>query len=181
MINLIPPAAKKIMVREYWTRVLSVWLILFGTACVIITCLLLPTYLLINIKTSVLKEQATSATEKMASYDISATELQIANRQAQILLQPSEGPLFTDFVTDFKDKSGIGITISDYKFTRTKTAGSITLSGLANTRQDLADFRDRLEEDERFFKVDLPISNLIKDSNLLFSMTLTLATSTPTS
>lgn len=181
MINLIPPAAKKIMVREYWTRVLTVWVMLGGTACLIVTLLLLPTYLLLSIKTSVIKEQAAAATQKVASYDVSATELQTANRQAQILLKDTTTLSYSGLVAEFETIAGEGVSINDFRFLQSSTLGTISLSGVATTREDLANFRDRLESDVRFAKVDLPISNLIKDRDLLFSMSLIIATTTPTS
>lgn len=179
MINLIPPAAKKIMTRDYWARVGIVWVLLIGTACFIVTLLLIPTYVLIQIKTTLLNEEAKSATEKMASYDISATELQVANRQAQILLQEPPLVSYSTFMNDLEQAADLDVKITEFRFVRTKNSGLINLSGIAKTRQSLADFRDVLEADVRFVKVDLPISNLIKDRDLLFSMSLIMATTTP--
>lgn len=167
------------MVREYWTRVITVWVVLGGTACLIVTLLLLPTYLLLSIKTSVVKEQAVVATEKVASYDVSAIELQVANRQAQILLKETTYPSYSGLMAEFETIAGDGVVIKDFRFSQSNTLGTITLSGLSETRENLANFRDNLESDTRFVKVDLPISNLIKDRDLLFSMTLIVATSTP--
>ncbi len=180
MINLIPPVAKKIMARDYLTRVGTAWVFLIGTACIIIALLLLPTYVLIQVKTSLVSEQAKDATEKMASYNVSATELQTANRQAQILLQDPEQTTFSDFIVYLESVAGSDVVVNEFHFIRTKNAGSAILSGVAKTRQSLADFRDVLEVDNRFVKVDLPISNLIKDRDLPFSMTLTMSTTTAT-
>jgi len=48
MINLIPPAARRAVTIEYWTRVVIIWLCLFLLAVIIIAVLQLPSYVLIK-------------------------------------------------------------------------------------------------------------------------------------
>ncbi len=178
MINLIPPAARRVIIREYWTRVVSVWLLLASAAGIMVLILLLPTYLLISIKADVLNQEVAAASEKIASYDISATDILKANRHAQLLLNVQTPVPFYTLINDIEATAGPAIAINDFRFLRQGMNDTIQLAGQASTRQDLASFRDTLDGDERFLSVDLPISNLIKDRDILFSMTINLATST---
>lgn len=181
MINLIPPAARRSVVREYWLRAISVWLLLFGTGCLIVASLLLPTYVLIRLQVGELEQTAVAASEKVATYDVSASALVAANKQAQLLMGTSTTP-FSTYLTQLEQFAGAGVVLRDIQFVRSKTGvGSITVAGTAATRQVLANFRDALEAEPAFSKVNLPISNLIKDRDLLFVIDITLATSTPTS
>lgn len=50
----------------------------------------------------------------------------------------------------------------------------LNLSGLALSRTDLLNFVDRLKRDEVWATVDSPVSNLIKDKNVEFTLKLTL-------
>lgn len=46
----------------------------------------------------------------------------------------------------------------------------VSLVGLADTRDNLLVFKSRLEEDECFEKVDLPLSDLVSKENVAFQM-----------
>ncbi len=179
MINLIPPPARRDLVKEYWFRVITVWLFLLGTASLIILLLLLPTYVLIGIKINSLKSLTSIATEKSLSYDIAVSTLATANKQAQLLVNTPEIAPFTNYISSLEKLASTTIMMQELRFNRTEAkAGSIQVSGVAKTRQGLADFRDAIETNPDFLAVDLPISSLIKDRDLLFSLKITMATDT---
>lgn len=181
MINLIPPAARRSVMREYWFRAISVWLLLCGTGCIIIAVLLFPTYILIRMQVNQIDANMTASSDKVATFDVSSAELTLANTRAQVLTSISSSTPFSTYVDTIETLSGGEVTISQMVFARPQTGGTIKLSGTAKTRQALAQFRDALEAETAFDAVDLPISNLIKERDLLFFMDITLATSTPTS
>jgi hypothetical protein len=54
-----------------------------------------------------------------------------------------------------------------------KEGEKISISGRASSREVLLSFRRTLEDNPAFSKVDLPISNFIKGSNIRFYITLT--------
>lgn len=178
MINLIPPAARKSVAREYWLRVISVWLFLFGTACLIVAVLCLPTYMLIHLQTMTLDEQLSLASEKNATFEVSASALLQANVQAEILTQSASTTPFSVYLTTIETIAGTAIILQDIALAETPQGGTMKLSGTATTRQALANFRDALETHPAFAAVNLPISSLIKDQDLLFAMDVILATTT---
>ncbi len=179
MINLLPPTARRSIVREYWLRVATVWMFLLGTGCLIIAALLLPTYVQIHIQLRALSESVNASTEMITSYDTLAQELLTANDRAKILINAASSTPFSTYVNSIEELSGQAISINTYTFTRPKTGeATITVSGVARTRQELADFKDVLSTDGAFSRVELPISNLIKEKDLLFSMQLIVSTST---
>lgn len=181
MINLIPPAARRAIVREYWVRVISVWMFLVGTGFLVVAALLLPTYVLIRSQIASLTETSSGVAEKVATYDSSVAELKRASEQAAILINAgtSSAP-FSQYLALIKKSTGPEITIRSIDFSRaTIASGAVVLTGESKTRQALASFRDALESEGTFTKVDLPISNLIKDRDVLFSMQMNIATNTP--
>ncbi len=178
MINLIPPSAKKSITFEYWKRVTAVWLCLFSTALIILLVFLLPTHIILRSQIAYLEDTVSAGASRVSNYDISATELVEANSQARMLLENAATNTPSDFITSLTQYAGSNVALNNFQFVKLTSLPTITLAGLANSRQDLAKFRDAVAADARFAVVDLPISNLIKDKNLLFSMEITLATST---
>jgi hypothetical protein len=178
MINLIPPSAKKSIIVEYWKRVIAVWLCLFSTAFVILAVFLLPTHIALRSQIKYLEQSVSASLDRVSNYDISATELVTASNQARVLLDNSASNTPSDLITVLIGHADDGVALHNFQFTKLTTAPTIAVSGLANTREDLAKFRDAVTADTRFATVNLPISNLIKDKDLLFSMEITLATST---
>jgi hypothetical protein len=178
MINLIPPSAKKSIAFEYWKRVIAVWLGLFSTAFIILSVFLLPTHIALRSEIAYLEETVSAGVDRVSTYDISATELITASTQARLLIENQATNTPSDLIATLSLYAGNNVTLNNFQFAKLTTVPAITVTGLANTRQDLALFRDTIAADERFAIVDLPISNLIKDKDLLFSMEITLATST---
>lgn len=178
MINLIPPSAKKSITFEYWKRVIAVWLCLFSMALIILAVFLLPTHIALRSQISFLEDSVNEGVVRVSSYDISATELVATSNRAKSLLENMSTNTPSLLITLLKLYAGSNVMLNNFQFTKLESNPSLTLAGVAATRQDLATFRDAVSADTRFVAVNLPISNLIKDKDLLFSMEITLATTT---
>lgn len=178
MINLIPPSAKKSIIIEYWKRVIAVWLCLFSTVFIILSVFLLPTHIALRSQIGYLEKTVSESVDRVSNYDISATELVTASTQARVLLDNVASNTPSDLINALNTHAGNNVSVNNFQFIKLTTTPTIKLAGLANTREDLARFRDAVTADKRFAKVDLPISNLIKEKDLLFSMEIALATST---
>jgi len=177
MINLIPPHARKSVVREYWLRVITVWLFLFGTGCLIVSVLLLPTYMLVRGQTATLGDQVSATADRTASYDEATAKLKAATTQATFLKNTASSTPFSTYLKILESIAGAGVTLHSVSYTHPDGGvGKITISGVATTRTVLASFRDALEADPAFTGVVLPINALTKASDLIFSMDMTLAT-----
>lgn len=179
MINLIPPSARKSVVREYWLRVISVWLFLFGTGCLIISTFLLPTYMMVHNQTVTLGGQMSATADKTASYDEAIAKLAKATAQAVYLKNTASTTPFSSYLKTLESLTGPGISIHAINYMRSPNMpGKITISGVATTREGLATFRDTLEAAPEFVTVILPISSLTKATDVMYSMDITLATTT---
>lgn len=169
MINLIPPNARKNLLTLYWARVVSVWGVLLGIAALIGGILLLPTYVLVSNQTNVYESANRNLADSASSFDVSAAELITANQQAQDILQADATQSFSDHVEVLEQLAG-SVQILELNYAPNETGASFTLSGLAANRLDLVAFRDALSDSAQYSEVDLPISNLIKDSDIVFTM-----------
>ena len=178
MINLIPPAAYRQIVREYWARVITVGLFLLGSAFAVALVTLIPSYYLISIQMHVVENVVSESTEKLATYDVSESELTVATERAQLLAGGGAVP-FTEYQTTIERLAGSQVHVTSVSFTRgLSKLGTVSISGTAKNRQGLASFRDALEAEKDFIRVDLPISNLIKDQDIPFTIQIVTPTST---
>ncbi len=175
MINLIPPTAKRKIIVEYWLRVVSVWFYIWTAAMIGSVAIMFPAYVLIHSQVSVYEQSAQSASEKVANFEEVKKQIEQSNELATKMQNQLTLPLISDYVSLFRSLEGQGVTITSIDISRSDAAVSpIRISGLATTRQSLASFRDRISADGRVEKVDLPLSNLAKDKDIQFSLTVTL-------
>lgn len=174
MINLLPKTAKRSLVFEYWIRVVSVWLIVWAVVLFISTAIMLPTYVLIHSQVSVYEESANTALEKVAVYENVSVVLMQASQEAKMILDEAASPKLSYYVDRINGLQDTDITINDMVISRDgATITPIALQGIATDRQALAAFRDRLQADPLVQEVNLPISNLAQDKDIMFSMTIT--------
>ncbi len=175
MINLIPPDAKKNITTEYWIRVVTVWLWLLSVSAVVCAVLLLPVFVLIDAQISAYKDSADQAIEKIATFENVSQELARSTAQAQLIMGSGQQILLSSLVQQFRDLEGEGVALSEITIARAEAGVSpVTISGIADDRRSLSDFRDRLLAHEQIETVDFPISNLAKDRDITFSMTVTI-------
>ncbi len=175
MINLIPPTSKKKLRTEYLVRVVSVWFLLLMAVFFIGASMLLPVYVLIGSQVAAYESSSVVALEKVAGYENVSVKLTQSSNQAKVVLNTIESPLFSDFIDLFDGLRGADVQLNTFGISRSDNGiNPISLSGVAGSRQSLASFRDRLLAERSVESVDFPISNLAKDKDLTFSITVTL-------
>ena len=176
MINLIPPDAKKQVKREYWTRVIVVWLFLSGSAFLIIALVHAPVYWLLHMQLQAYQDEYSQVTDQTEEFKQAETAIVNTNTVIDLLATPPTSVLFSDVIKEIEKAATIidGVTVSNITLTRKADAlGTITVAGQAATRAGLATFRDALEDNSLFKKASLPLANLAKDRDIPFSITVT--------
>lgn len=174
MINLIPPDARKMVQIEYWVRVVSVWLILMSIASVTLVALLLPSLVLVRSQLDAYENQYQHASEQNDSYAQLEEEVALANAMAAHLIDNEYGNLFSLLLTELNTISGEKIDLDYIGMSRADDAkvNSISINGSAHSRAELVAFRDRIEEHTSFETAELPLSNLAKDVDVPFNITI---------
>lgn len=175
MINLIPQKAKKRLLLEYWVRVSSVWLLLWGAALFAAAAVIFPAYVLISTQTSVLEASSAAISEKVASYESVTEQLELANQLARSVLEEASAPLLSEYVLLFQELQGEAIQVTRITVGLDEAGvAPARIEGLADDRQSLASYRDRLMDSDQVATVNLPISNLAQDKDIPFSVTVEL-------
>jgi hypothetical protein len=177
MVNLIPPGAKRSVIVEYWLRVLTVWALLGTVVAILFALTIAPVYVLVTSKIDAYQESATIASEKIASFRSVSEDLRVSSDQAEQLITGFRNLSLYSVVSLFQTLEGNGINLNTINVSRgvNNSLGPVSISGRAVDRQVLADFRDRLLAEDAIEVVDFPISNLAKDRDIDFSMTLTMS------
>jgi hypothetical protein len=180
MINLIPPSAKKGITIEYWLRVITVWFALLVGALIVSIAIMAPAYVLINLQIGASEESSAAASQKIAGYEAVANDLKQSNSEAKAVLDTTGYVPISNYVAIIRKLEGDNITVSEITIARSKDSfNPIQVKGEAVDRQSLSKFRDSLLAEPSVASVDLPISNLAKDKDIQFNLSVTVKKPTP--
>ncbi len=175
MINLIPPEGHKMIRREYFLRVGSTILFLFSGVIVCLTIALVPRYVLIGAQ---IKTTEAGANQEEVNNDVyQAVEKEVTNVNS-ILSQFKRvsAPIFSSTVIELvRSTAPTSITFETFIVNSSGDyVDSVQISGVAPTREALAELKSRLEASSVFDKAEVPIADLVRDNNLPFTITVTL-------
>jgi len=174
MTNLIPPEAKKQLVRLYWIRLGSAWAILWAAALLVGALLMYPTYLLISGTSAAYEQTAAGVIERTEAYDKMVAELDKSSLEAKTIVRTAEQIRLSEILLDIWSVNGQGVEIASVQLIRNAQGfAPIGLTGEAADRQALASFRDRLESLPYVEQVNLPIENLATNQDINFTITVT--------
>ncbi len=176
MINLIPESAKRRIRREYLARVFSVWAFLLSLAFCASTALLVPSYVLYARQIHAVTTISESLKKKSESFKSINTTLKEANVFASQLSATSTNAVHAAEVLSHLEASrplnvslaGLSVVVDE------KKGPTIVARGTAKTREDLRTFIEALKRDAFFDNAQVPVSDLAKDAELDFTVTLTL-------
>ena len=172
MINLLPPAAQKHLAWEYRLRFLAVLMMIVAVAILILLVLSLPLWLM---QKHQLRNMTSGDGQLLTEL---AAEQQEADRDAKTAAaiithfsNEERGSQFSDIVAKIDGLAGDDIAITHFEV---DAKNKLTINGVAAVRTSLSAFRDRLEEDSQFSGVTLPLSSLVSERDVAFTITLSI-------
>ncbi|MBI2610229.1 hypothetical protein HYW53_03630 [Candidatus Giovannonibacteria bacterium] len=179
MINLLPQEDIKKLKRERFARFLMALEFLIAIAIFISTVLILPVYFSLLIEKTGLErglEFAETSPELKEVGLIEKTLKEFNSKLSNFEEREREIRPVASNLKKILEKQNSGIAIESLNYER-KAANSkeiIFVEGVAQRRDDFLVFLKNLESVDAFKKVESPVSNLLKDSNAPFSLTLEL-------
>lgn len=172
MINLLPPEGRSLVKREYWLRVASAYAVLVTIASLVTIAVLLPTYFHVAFQINTVIEDIANV-GSAEDYARLEGEIKTANAISSLLVKSTAPIPATTIIAKIKELAETANTIEGISIsTKEGVVDSIVVTGTARTRSALVGLRDRIEAHELFETVELPISNLAKDENIPFSLTI---------
>lgn len=177
LTNLLPLERQRALVRNYFLR-LSVVSVVCVTILVLISAiLLLPTYLLLT-DAIYAKETHLRAVESALSpidADVLSARFAFLNDSVAALSVLAEAPSASATLRSVLLLGRASITLSNFTYTPgdIKTLSTLTISGVAMTRDALRTYQLTLEESPLVRSASLPVSAYAKDSDISFTITVT--------
>lgn len=172
MINLIPPSALEQVKREYWIRVATVFLILISLALLIVAILNIPVFVLVRSQLDAFQTEYAQANLESESFQSSEDAVKQANDIAT-LLSRTQKDTFTAIIAEIEGLAGDEIGITEITLSRNGTKlNPISVHGTAASRLAATTFQSALEEHPLFQNAVLPLSNLARDKDIAFTITI---------
>lgn len=161
------------MKREYLFRVGAVYCFLFSVVCVLIGVALIPMYVLVRAEINemsyeAVREQGTAEMLKNADATIAITNSvlsQLATKERTFLVSVA--------IDEIQKLAPEGVTFESFYVDGARdSVEKILVQGASPTREKLAQLKTSLEASEMFQTVEVPISDLARDVNLSFTITI---------
>jgi hypothetical protein len=174
MRNLLTPTIKRQLRREYLLRVAVIGLIFFSVAVLLGIIAFMPSYLLSMSERRAVVSQAAVIEESLASREIQelSNDLHRSRTELELIAGLETGGVISDRLIALVESGSLGISLSSFSYTRGEGESTLIISGEADTRSDLLAFEGILDENPDYTSVILPVSNLVSERNISFSITL---------
>ncbi len=177
MINLIPPQGQTALKHEYMLRVWTVCAILFSGATLIGIVLLIPTYVFVGTQQAVSNISDAETAEIANEFSRIDSGIKSTNVVLLQLGTSTQNLPASKLIAEIVAKAPTGITFTTFQINESRSkdgATTIDVQGKSVSRGALAGFKNNLEASPYFKSVALPISDLARDADLPFAITLTL-------
>ncbi|MDP2665611.1 MAG: hypothetical protein Q8P23_03180 [bacterium] len=178
LTNLLPPERQQALSRAYLLRIGTVAALLITTLIVVAGLLLLPTYILLAQKAVTKQTQFANIESIFSSADekaLSARLTTLAN-DAVALMALGRTPSASATVRGALAVPRPGITLFSFAYVPAtgKIQGTLAVSGIATTRDALRTYQLALQSAPFAAAAALPVSAYAKDSDIAFTITVTL-------
>lgn len=177
MINLIPNKEKKRKVKDFYFRLLVMFLVVLSFSILIATVAILPAYFLSSVKKNLINtklEAQKNEPTPLLDQKVLATVQDLNNKLNLVEKTKVEKYIVSQkVISEIMLKKMPDIKILEIRYQNDPTKGKVvSINGTAPSRERLLLFRRALEDNVAFKKVDLPISNFVKGSNIKFYLSL---------
>jgi cell division protein FtsI/penicillin-binding protein 2 len=177
MINLIPKEEKKKIARNFYFKLVILFVTMLGAIFLIALFSILPSYFLSTVKNNIIDAKLAAQKSEPVPIPDQQTMGIIKDLNSKISVvenaEKNQFSISNNVINDIILKKISGIKITDIAYSNDSLKGkTIKIQGTAPSREVLLLFRQALEEDALFKRVDLPVSNFVKGSNIQFYLTL---------
>lgn len=179
LTDLLPLERRRALARDYYAR-LGVVAMLFTTALAFASAILLvPTYVFLAKNSGAKETHLANIESSFSSFDDTALSARLSalTSDTDALAALARTPSASAIVRLALAVSRPGVTLSGFEYVPAEKTGSGTfaISGIAATRDALRSYQLALQGAPFSRSANLPISTYAKDSNIAFTVTVTLA------
>jgi hypothetical protein len=173
MFTLLSEQHKKKLFKEYRIRLLITFLIFASVFFVIGIALLFPSFISITTLKSSYENESELLLKEIELKNQSGLASTLNQIQFDLTLaKPDETDVYRS-INEILNEVSSEISINTIRYTRGVGApSSLNLQGIAKDRSGLLSFTNKLKKILIFSSVDLPVSNLAKQTDVPFNITL---------
>lgn len=175
LTNLLPPDRSRALRAVYFLRLGVVGVLLLTGVAIVHGVLLLPSFLFVKHQVDEQKEELARISNTLAGTEekeVSA-RVEALNRDATHIAALGKAPTASAAVRAVIALPREGVRLSGFSFMTGTEKTSMTVSGVASTRESLRRFEQTLAAEPYIESAELPISAYAKESNIPFVITLT--------
>ncbi len=178
LTNLLPFERQQAFRRDYVVRLGVVSLVLVIALICVAALLLVPTYVFLTESTRAKETQLANVMSTLSSSDDAALSAQLTalSSRAATLTKLADAPSASATIRAMLAISRPGVTLSGFSYSSATTRpGTLAISGVAATRDALRMYQLALQSAPFARSADLPVSAYAKDTDITFTITVTLA------
>ena len=179
LTNLLPNERRDALVRSYFLRLAVVAVVAASLLIVASMILLVPTYILLTDSMRTKEDHLAAIEAALVSTNQTALSSRLAalSDDAAALSRLTQNPSVSAIIRSALALSRPGVTLSNISYTPSDgaNAGMLAISGIARTREALRNYQLVLQGASFAKAAVLPVSAYAKDSNIAFTITVTLA------
>lgn len=173
MFNLLPKAEKECIRREYRIRLAIVALWFSLATLLIASVLLLPSLLLSSAKEKAVMRRFTAVSTSVERGSAEKLADVLEETQSRLALFRRKAPVMYlhELLMRMASLKTNRVSFTNISFTGGESGKrEVAIAGVAKDRAGLLSFVKSLERADFFEKVDVPISNYAKDTDIAFSL-----------
>jgi Tfp pilus assembly protein PilN len=179
LTNLLPPERQRALSRNYFLRLGVVSAVLLCILTLASAALLLPTYVFLAESTSAKEARLANIESALSSANEKELSVRLAalSGDAATLTALASAPSASTMIRTVLAVSRPGIALSGFAYTpvANKVPGTLTISGIAATRDTLRNYQLTLQRVSFARSATLPVSAYAEDTDIAFTITVTLA------
>jgi Tfp pilus assembly protein PilN len=168
-LNLIPPVRKKKIEKLYFLRMLARWQVEIFMLLLVFLILLWHIDYILEINSAASLEQIKTSRQSFSYKDMQDYKEKIKEANARVVgvekIQRSQ-LYWSELLAKINKLIIPGIRIDSLG----NKNYQVFLTGVADNRDSLIDFKEKLTKENCFMEVDFPLANLVNKENLAFQM-----------
>lgn len=177
--NLLPKEYIQRANYERLSRFFTILHIYVASVITIGTVLLLPSYFFLTYEEEGVRSQIEVAKKGVEVQRVEEVESKIRKINEKFALVATHPfPPVPEYLDTITGRIPEGVTLTSFAYAKDEQA--IKLVGKALERDQFLQFLDNLKTEKTFLSIDSPISNLLKESDLTFTITISTGKAEPT-
>lgn len=178
LINVLPDEEKKNLRRNYWIRFFTILLNFIALISAVATLLLFPSYFFSQAKENLAESKLEIFNKENPELVVNNIYKIISDTNSKLETLNKEEPPYKvndKVLSNILSSRTSGIKFSQILFNKKINGPSVLeVRGVAINRNSLRNFKTSLDNNPSFSEVNLPISNFLEKSDLIFTISITM-------